>query len=274
VPDPPVPAPADRYADAVRARRAELRGARALLLGGHRAELRSGLAAGRLTASAELAASLAALDRELRHHTDRADRVGRAALPDRATAAVDRLAVGTGERWAAAVLPAVRRVAGVRRLPVPWLVPTGGDPLAAMLSRPPEVPLPPPDPPPGAVRALLTGATEGTWRLALLPAAVLPAVGLPALGGRSVLPLAVGLGLALLVGAVRARRVAADRARLRRWGADVVAAVRGALETELARRLIELERLVGAELDDAVTRRRDAVDGELRALAAGSAGAR
>ena len=62
---------------------------------------------------------------------------------------------------------------------------------------------------------------------------------------------------------------AADRARLRRWGADTVAAVRGALETELTRRLLEVERLAGAELDDAVDRRRVVVEGELRALAPG-----
>jgi hypothetical protein len=134
------------------------------------------------------------------------------------------------------------------------------------------VPLPPPDPPAGTVRALLTGATEGTWRLALLPAAALPAVGLPALGGRSAVPLAAGLGLALLVAALRARRSAADRTRLRRWGVETVAAVRGALETELSRRLLEVERLVGAELDDAVDRRRIVVDRELRALASGRGG--
>jgi hypothetical protein len=251
----------------VRARRAELRGARALLLGGHRAELRSGLAAGRLTVSAELATALAALDRELRHHADHADRAGRAALPGQVAAAVDRLAARAGERWVTAVLPAVRRVATARSLPVPWSMPGGADPVTAVLARPCAVPLPAPDPPTGAVRALLAGATEGTWRLALLPAAALSAVGLPALGGRSAVPLAAGLGLALLVVAVRARRSAADRARLRRWGADAVAAVRGALETELSRRLLEVERLAGAELDDAVDRRRTVVDGELRALA-------
>ena len=278
MPDPPAPDPPDRYADAVRARRAELRGARALLLGGHRAELRSRLAAGRLTASAELATTLAAFDRELRHHADCADGPGRAALPGRAATAVDALTVRAGERWAAVILPALRRVAGVRRLPWPVPGPTSsglpaGDSVTALLTRPPAVPLPPPDPPPGAARAVLAGATEGTWRLALLPAAVVPAVGLPALGGRSAVPLAVGLGLVLLVVAVRARRVAADRARLRRWGADVVAAVRGVLETELSRRLLEVERLVGAELDDAVARQRAVVDGELRALAAGPGGA-
>jgi hypothetical protein len=274
-PDPPPDPPPDRYADAVRARRAELRGARASLLGGHRAELRSGLAAGRLAASAELAAVLAALDRELRRHVEGADGAGRAALPGRVAAAVDRLAAHAGERWAVAVLPAVRRVAAVRGLrpPVSW--PAGGGPtdrVTALLTRPPAVALPAPDPAPGVVRALLAGATEGTWRLALLPVAVLPAVGLPALGGRSAVPLAVGLGLALLVAGVRARCVAADRARLRRWGAEVVAAVRGALETELARRLLEVERLAAAALDDAVDRRRAEVDGELRALAPEAAG--
>jgi hypothetical protein len=144
----------------------------------------------------------------------------------------------------------------------------------AVLRRRPVVTLPAPDPPPGTARALLTGATAGTWRVVLLPAAVLPAVGLPVLGGRTVLPLAVAVGLALLVAAVQARRTAADRARLRRWGAEVVATVRGALDTELARRLLEVERLAAAELDDVTARYREAVDAELRALASGPVGGR
>ncbi len=277
MPAPPTPAPArtapartapssvapDRYADAVRARRAELRAAEALLRGGHRAELRSGLAAGRLTASAELATALAALDRELRHHVDHADGHGRAALPDRVAEAVDRLAASAARRWAAVVLPPVRRVAAARGLPVPW---SGAHPLAASLARPPAVAVPAPEPAPCALRAVLLGATAG-WRLALLPVAVLPAVGLPVLGGPAAVPLAAGLGLALLAAGVRARRVAADRARLRRWGAEVVATVRAALETELARRLLEVERLAGQELDDAVTRRRVQVERALRELA-------
>src|SRR5690349_15460978 len=72
----PLPARPDRYADAVRSRRAELRETRALLLGGHRAELRSCLAGCRVSASAELATVLADFGRELRHHADRADKAG------------------------------------------------------------------------------------------------------------------------------------------------------------------------------------------------------
>jgi hypothetical protein len=265
----------DRYADAVRARRAELRNVRSLLVGGHRLELRSGLAAARLTASAELATALAALDRELRHQADHAGRAGRAALPGLVAAAVDRLVDRAVDRWAATALGVVRGVAAVRGLPLPVGWPGDRpsiDRVTAVVRHRPAVPLPAPDPAPGAVRALLAGATAGTWRIALLPAAALPAVGLPALGGRSTLPLALGLGLALLIGAARARRVAADRARLRRWGAEMAASVRGALETELARRLLEVERRAGAELDDAVSRRRGEVDAELRALAPQPAG--
>jgi hypothetical protein len=253
----------DRYADAVRARRAELRADRVLLLGGHRAELRGCLAAARLTASAELAATLAGLEREVRHHADRAGRVGRAALPGLVDAAVGGLLDQVVDRWVATVLPGIRRVAAVRCHDL-----TVAGPVAEVLLRRPAVTLPAPDPPPGAVRALLAGATEGTWRVALLPAAVLPAVGLPAVAGRSALPLAVGVGLALLAAAVQARRAAADRMRLRRWATEAVSVLRSTLETELARRLLEVERLAAAGLDDAVARRRGEVEAALRALAA------
>jgi hypothetical protein len=267
--------PAERYADAVRARRAELRAIRASLLGGHRAELRGCLAACRLTASAELAAALTGLDRELRHHADRAGGRGRAGLPAQVDAAVGRFVDQVGGRWAAAVVPALRRVVAVRcpSLSAAWPSAGPGDGIGAVLRGRPVVALPAPDPPQGAVRALLAGATEGTWRLALLPAAVLPAVGLPALAGRSALPLALALGLTLLAAGLQARRVAADRARLRRWGGEVVEAVRRTLETELARRLLEVERLAAVELDDLLARRRAEVDAELLALAPEPAGA-
>jgi hypothetical protein len=47
----------------------------------------------------------------------------------------------------------------------------------------------------------------------------------------------------------------------------VTAAVRGGLETELSRRLLEVERHAGADLDETVGRRRTEIDAELRALA-------
>ncbi len=266
--EPPAP---DRYADAVRARRAELRDVRAVLLGGHRVELRQCVTASRLAASADLAEALAGLGRELRHHAARADRAGRAALPSLAGAAVGRLVDRVVAGWVVGLLAGLRRLAALRCGPgaTLWPAVTVVDPVVALVQRRPSVALPGPDPPVGAARALLMGVTGGTWRLALLPAAVLPAVGLPAVGGRAVLPPAVGLALALLFAGARAHRAAADRARLRRWTDEVVATVRAALDTELARRAIEVERVAGAELDELVARRLAQVDAELRALAPG-----
>jgi hypothetical protein len=184
-----------------------------------------------------------------------------------AGSAVDRLVEHVVARWAAALVTGLRRVAAPRCSSgvLPW--PADTDPVVALVVRRPSVALPGPDPPAGATRALLTGLTGGTWRVALLPAAVLPAVGLPALGGLAVLPSALGIGLALLAVAVWARRVAADRARLRRWADESVATVRAALDTELTRRAVEVERVAGAELDELVGRRLACVDAELRALA-------
>ncbi|MBL8926062.1 MAG: hypothetical protein JNM77_07460 [Pseudonocardia sp.] len=258
--DPPEP---DRYADAVRARRTELRGVRALLLGGHRVEMRHCLTASRLVAVAELTAALSVLGRELRHHAARADRAGRAALPALAEAAVGRLVDRVVMRWAAVVLPGLRRVASpLAPDAVPFL-----HPVVTVFTRRPSITVPGPEPPQRALGALVAGATGGTWRLAVLPVAVLPAVGLPAVGGRAVLAPALGIALALVVATTRAQRVAADRARLRRWADEVTAAVRAALGTELARLLIDVERVAGAELDELVAGRLALVEAELRALA-------
>lgn len=239
----------DRYADAVRARRLELHAQRALLTGGHRAELRVRLALARIAGAAELAEEVAALGREVRAHVERADRRGRARLPRDVAAAAQRLADDAHRRRVDAVLPAVRRLAAERGL------------LPAL--RWPEPPAPPdPVPLPGPVD--VDGVDQvAPWRvvvtLAGLPAVVLPAVGLPAL-----VPLALAVAFLL---AVLTCRASAHRARLRGWAADVPAALRARLVAELERWLVELERVAGAELDAAAARRRAEIDAELLALA-------
>jgi hypothetical protein len=257
----------DRYVQAVRARRAELRTLQARLSGGHRAELRSCLALIKLAASADLAAALAGLGREIRGHVDRADRPGRERLPAAVLAAVDDLQSWARRRWVAAARPAVRRVATERSLPI------GPSWPAVPAVRPPDAALrpPPPEPPPRPARAVLAGAADGAgaWRLALLPAAGLPVVGLPAAAGPATLPLAVGIGVAAVLGAGWTRAAVADRARLRRWADEVLSAARAAGEAELGRLLIELERAAGADLDAAVARRRADIDAELAALVPG-----
>jgi hypothetical protein len=251
----------DRYAEAVRARRAELRAQKALLDGAHRAELRACLALARVSGSAALAADLAALAREVRGHVDRADRRGRARLPWLVAEAARELAAAARQRREP-VLAAVRALAGRR-----GLLP---DPAWAALSAvPPEpVPLPPPDPA-AAGASLLAALADGPglWRL-VLPVAGLPVLGLPALGAPALLPAALVTGAAVLVAAVHVRRTAADRARWRVWSGEVLAALRVGLAADLDAWLLALECAVAPELDRRAERRCRALDAELAALAA------
>lgn len=257
----------DRYADAVQARRRELRELRERLAGGHRGELRSCLALSRLAAAGHASASLAALRREAAEHIRRGDRAARDRLPDHVTAAVDGITAATGARWVAELGPPLRRIASERGLAVEpgW--------LRLPVPRAPGPP-PPEAAPPGPT--LIAGVIEGAalGRLALFPLAALPLAGLPALGGPALAPLAVGVGLTALVVAARSRRLAAERERLRRRVEQVVVAGAAAIEADLDRRLVELEPGVSAALDAAVLRRRAAVERELAALAPERAGSR
>jgi hypothetical protein len=258
----------DRYADAVQARRRELRELRERLTGGHRGELRSCLALSRLAAAGHASASLAALRREAAEHIRRGDRAARDRLPDHVTAAVDGIAAATAARWAAELGPPLRRIATERGLAV-----EPGWPRLPVPRAPGPPPLPEPAPPgPTLIAGVIEGAALG--RLALFPLAALPLVGLPALGGPALAPLAVGVGLTALVVAARSRRLAAERERLRRRVEQVVVAGAAAIEADLDRRLVELEPGVSAALDAAVLRRRAAVDRELAALAPDRAGSR
>jgi hypothetical protein len=257
----------DRYADAVLARRRELRELRERLAGGHRGELRSCLALSRLAAARDASESLAGLRLEAAEHVRRGDRAARDRLPAHVTTAVHAVAAAAAARWAAELGPPLRRIATERGLAME----PGWPRLPA-----PRAPGPPPPEaaPPGAT--LLAGVIEGAalGRLALLPLAALPLIGLPALGGPALGPLAAGAGLAALVVAARARRIAAGRDRLHRRVEQIVGAAAAAIEADLDRRLVELELGTSAALDAAVLRRRTIVDRELASLAADRAGSR
>ena len=256
----------DRYADAVRARRAELRGLRDQLAGGHREELRSALALSRLAASAEIAAALTELSADVAGHLDRADRADRRWFAARLTHAVDDTANRLHARWVAELRPTLLRIATARSLPVrpgwPILLP------ARPLPAPPE---PAPD---GRLRRLEAGALLGAaqhgaalWRLVLVPLVLLPVWSMPALGGRALAPLAAGTGIATVAVAARARWVAVERARLRRRSDAVIAAAGRALHADLGRRLLELDATAAGALDAAARTRHAEVDAELALLA-------
>ncbi|GAA1220476.1 hypothetical protein [Pseudonocardia alaniniphila] len=256
----------DRYVDAVRARRAELRAERNLLTGDHRAELRSCLALSRIAASTRSGEAFACLAREAADHVEAADRTARQRLPALLATAVHTLAMEVHGGWANALRPALRRIAAERDLTVDLQWPRLPAPLLPVVPTVASMAAPP--------RSLLAGAAAGAavWRLALFPLAVLPLLGLPVLAGPALAALAIAAGVAAVVATARARRAAAERARLRRHIDQSLASAALAVDADLGRRLVELERAVVPVLDAAVLRRRAAVDAELALLAPAPAG--
>ncbi|MEJ3655772.1 hypothetical protein WEH80_22640 [Actinomycetes bacterium KLBMP 9759] len=250
----------DRYAEAVRARRAELRAERALLGGSHRAELRNELALSRVDASATASTAFGRLAREVRQHVDAAGRGQLRALPALVAEAIVAVGAATGAAWAADLGPALRRIAACRSLAMPSGWPALPDVRFGVA---------PPEPEP--VRPTLTvlvGAAGGVAasRAVVLPLALLPIAGLPAVGGAGLLPLGAGAAAAGAVVALRSHGTSLRRAALRRAVDDALAAACTSLDNDLTRRLLEVERTVGAELDDAVAALLAVLDRELREI--------
>jgi hypothetical protein len=259
----PVPAPApDRYGDAVRARRRELRERRALLVPGHRAALRDALLLARSGARTAAAAELAALRREADAHLAGPRHRALGALLPAAVAVVEHR---VQEVWAHEARAAVRRTAADRgiRLPARW----------------PEAPRPPSArataPAPDRPRSAATLADPGVWRTAVFPLAVASlavAVGATTAGPALLLP-AAGAGVGVLVVAVRHRRAVLDRTRLRRWCDELLDAAATDLDAATAHAATALAATAGAELDTAVERHRAALEAELTLLTVGATSA-
>lgn len=241
-----------RYADAVRARRAELRAALAEPVGGHRGELRSALALARLSATAETATELTQLTGWAQTYLERSGRADRTRFPAELHSAVDALHQRVSRRRQATVRVAARRVARRRGVPI--------DPGWPAMEGVGQRQWPPP---PVRTGSLWAGGAGG-WRTALLPVAVLPAVGLPVAAGSPAVAVALGGGTVAL--ACLHHAAAADRARLRSWSAEVLTTVRTELDAGLARLLIHVEQAAGEDLDAALARHRAELEAELAAL--------
>ncbi len=239
----------DRARNAASARRRELAATRDRLGGGHHAELRAALGLARLSCSAGLAADLADLTRRAGERLDTCGRAGRAELPSWLAGELDEVRRRSAERFEATAGPAVRRVAARLRPGAPPMPLPGTTGLARSATAPVA---------PGAVSTVATGP-----RL-LAGLAGLPVLGAGGLGGATALTTA---GVVLVLAALaHTRSVAAARARLAAATARALAAAGADAERELAFRLIEVERAVGAVLDRAVADRRARVERETAEL--------
>lgn len=118
----------------------------------------------------------------------------------------------------------------------------------------------------GWVEALVRSGGGGAVRVALVLAAGAPALGLTVAGGRVLLPLTVGLAVAAVVLLAAHRRRAVERERWARWVDGALEAAATALRAELDAASITLEQWAGPALDRLAGDRRAVLTHELRTL--------
>ncbi|WP_207630580.1 MULTISPECIES: dynamin family protein [unclassified Actinopolyspora] len=102
----------------------------------------------------------------------------------------------------------------------------------------------------------------GVGRAAALP---LAGVGVGALNP-VVLPVTIALGLGAGWWMARTRRHAADKQHVKQWLTEVVAEARSTLEQLVSEQLIEAEQQLSLALDEALAKRVEAIEGELREI--------
>ncbi|MCE3553501.1 hypothetical protein LWC33_18825 [Pseudonocardia sp. RS11V-5] len=272
-PSPALPPLARRHAEALRARRSELTTALAEVDGRHRARLRGDLALVRLRATADLTAAL----RDLRTLSAPWISGPRSSLPAVLGPAIGRVSATLLARARGDADAAVRRAAGRMLGPHPLpgeLIPRASTASTARTAAAPAEPavlavreLPEPPGRPGRLDALLrAGSGAGAVRLVLVLVAGAPALGLSVAGGRTLLPLAVGLAVAAAVLLARHRRVALDRERWGYWLDTALRDAEAATVSALSALLIDLERRATELLDRTAAERRTALAAELRSL--------
>lgn len=107
---------------------------------------------------------------------------------------------------------------------------------------------------------VVAGASGGAalGRLALVPLALLPGLNLV------LVPLTLGLGGGAAWWMARTRGHMADKVHVKQWSTEVFAEARSALDQLVAEQLIDAEHRLGDALDEALARRVEQVEEELR----------
>jgi hypothetical protein len=80
------------------------------------------------------------------------------------------------------------------------------------------------------------------------------------------LPVSIGLGLAASAWLVRSRRQVADKQHYRQWLVETLTEARAVLESEVAAQFVDAEQALTLALDEAIGRRVEALDREIRQL--------
>lgn len=112
---------------------------------------------------------------------------------------------------------------------------------------------------------MVTGASMGFAAgrsVAFLPA--LLGMGAVPVVGWVLAPISLGVGAVVAGWMVRSRRLMADRQHHKQWITDTLAEVRATLESEVAARFVDAEQALTMALDDAIARRVDQLDREIK----------
>ncbi|TWF94675.1 dynamin family protein [Saccharopolyspora dendranthemae] len=248
-------------AESLRARRDELATARRSSTRGWQVKLRGEIQRTRVETSHEVSRQVRDVQNWFRRSIDGAGRKDIGDLPRQVDIALQmastRIATMLSARLAAVAEQALNDLFSAEELDV----------IRSQFARGAQAPIvlrPPDKRPPTAEDKLLVfmgvSGGLGVGRAAAMP---LAGLGVAALNP-VVLPVTIVLGLGAGWWMARTRKHAADKQHLKQWLTDAIADARSALDQLVAEQLIEAEQQLSLALDDALTRRIEAIEGELR----------
>ncbi|WP_190819999.1 dynamin family protein [Saccharopolyspora pogona] len=248
-------------AESLRARRDELTTARRSSTRGWQVKLRGEIQRTRVETSHEVTRKVREVQNWFRRAIDGADRNQLAELPRQVDVALQmassRVAAMLSTRLATVAEQSLKELFSAEELDV----------IRSQFARGLQAPIalrPPDKRPPTAEDKLLVfmgvSGGLGVGRAAAMP---LAGLGIAALNP-VVLPVTIVLGLGAGWWMARTRKHAADKQHLKQWLTEAIADARSALDQLVAEQLIEAEQQLSLALDDALTRRIEAIEGELR----------
>lgn len=248
-------------ADSLRARRDELTTARRSSTRGWQVKLRGEVQRARVETSHEVSRQVREVQNWFRRAIDTADRDQLGELPGQVDVALQmastRVAATLSARLARVAEQTLERLFSAEELDV----------IRSQFARGAQSPIalrPPDRRPPTAEDKLLMfmGVSGG---LGVGRAAAMPLAGLGvAAFNPIVLPVTIVLGIGAGWWMARTRKRAADKQHLKQWLTEAIADARSALDQLVAEQLIEAEQQLSLALDDALSRRIEAIEEEIR----------
>ncbi|WP_106184920.1 dynamin family protein [Umezawaea tangerina] len=251
----------EEEAEVLRARREELNSQRRSSTKGWQLKLRGEVQRARVECAHEVSRQMRDLQTWFRQAIDVADREALAKLPEQVDAALQvvsgRLSALLANRLAQVTDTSLAELFSPDELAV----------IRSQFARGPHQPValrPPDKRPPTAEDKLLVfmgvSGGLGAGRLAVLPLAGLGVAALNPI----VLPVTVVLGLGAGWWMARTRKHTADKQHLKQWLSDAIADARSTVDQVVAEQLIVAEQHLSLALDDALGKRVEAIEAELR----------